>query len=190
MKLNRIILILAFASFSVSGCSNGNGSEATLSGSEATLSGSEKNEPIVAANTSKSEGDAAGKTIQLTKQDFLNKIMNYEENPNEWNYIGDKPAIIDFYAEWCGPCKIAAPVLEELAKEYKGEIYIYKVDTEVERELAAVFGIRSIPSFLFIPEDGRPTMSNGIARTPEETKEMFKQMIDEILLGENTGETL
>jgi len=78
---------------------------------------------------------------------------------------------------------MAAPVLEELAKEYEGKIHIYKVDTEKERELASVFGIRSIPAFLYVPQEGKPTMSNGIARTPEDTKVMFKNMIDELLLG-------
>ena len=126
----------------------------------------------------------AGKTVMLTKQDFLEKVMNYEKNQTEWVYEGDKPALIDFYADWCGPCKIAAPILEELAKEYEGKIHIYKVDTQKEGELASVFGIQSIPAFLFVPKDGKPTMSNGIAQTPEETKAMFRQMIDEILLGQ------
>jgi thioredoxin 1 len=125
----------------------------------------------------------SGKPVNLTKQDFLEKVMNYEKNQTEWVYEGDKPALIDFYADWCGPCRIAAPVLEELAKEYEGRIHIYKVDTEKERELAAVFGIQSIPAFLFVPKDGRPSMSRGIGQTPEATKEMFRQMIDEILLG-------
>ena len=83
---------------------------------------------------------------------------------------------------------MAAPVLEELAKEYEGKIYIYKIDTEKEKELAGVFGIRSLPSFLFVPQDGRPTMSNGIAQTTEQTKQMFKQMIDEILLGQKSDQ--
>jgi thioredoxin len=131
----------------------------------------------------------SGKTIKLTKQEFLEKVMNYEKNQSEWVYEGDKPALIDFYADWCGPCRQAAPVLEELAKEYAGEIYIYKVDTQKEQELAAVFGIRSIPAFLFVPQEGRPTMSNGIAQTPEATKAMFRQMIDEILLGKETTAT-
>jgi thioredoxin len=91
--------------------------------------------------------------INLTKADFLAKVANYETNPSEWKYLGDKPAIIDFYADWCGPCRAVAPVLEELAKEYKGQIYVYKIDTEKEQELAAVFNIRSIPSLLFVPID-------------------------------------
>jgi len=125
----------------------------------------------------------SGKTVHLNKADFLKRVMNYEKNQSEWVYEGDKPALIDFYADWCGPCRQAAPILEELAKEYEGKIYIYKIDTEKEQELASVFGIRSIPAFLFVPQEGKPTMSNGIAQTPEETKAMFKKMIDELLLG-------
>ena len=124
--------------------------------------------------------------IHLTKADFLKKIMNYEKNPQEWIYLGDKPAIIDFYADWCGPCKIAGPILEELAIEYQDEIYVYKINTDEERELAAAFGIQSIPAFLFIPQNGKPQMSNGIARSNEETKQMFKGIIDEFLLGKTS----
>lgn len=91
------------------------------------------------------------KTIELTKADFLKKIVDYKKNPEEWIYLGDKPAIIDFYASWCGPCKMVAPILEELAAEYDGQIYVYKVNTEQERELAALFNIRSIPSFCSYP---------------------------------------
>ena len=91
------------------------------------------------------------KTIHLTKEEFLKKVANYEANPTEWKYLGDKPCIIDFYADWCGPCKMVAPILDELAKEYSDKIYIYKVDTEAERELASAFGIRSIPTMIFIP---------------------------------------
>ena len=89
-------------------------------------------------------------TELLTKETFLKKVFNFEEN-KEWKFEGDKPCIIDFYADWCGPCKMVAPILEELSEEYKGKIDIYKVDTEVEQELSAAFGIRSIPSMLFCP---------------------------------------
>ncbi|MBK8946734.1 MAG: thioredoxin [Ignavibacteriae bacterium] len=99
-------------------------------------------------------------TEHLTKQTFLEKVFNYEQN-KEWNYAGELPCIIDFYADWCGPCKMVAPILEELGKEYAGKINVYKVDTEVEQELAAVFGIRSIPSLLFCPKDERPQMAQG-----------------------------
>ncbi|MEN9918424.1 MAG: thioredoxin [Bacteroidota bacterium] len=117
------------------------------------------------------------KTIELTKIDFLNKIANYEASPNEWKYLGDKPALIDFYADWCGPCKAIAPILEELATEYDGEIYIYKINTEQELELSGLFGIRSIPSLLFIPMNESPQMAQGAASKPE-----LKKAIDEILL--------
>jgi thioredoxin len=100
-------------------------------------------------------------TIHLTKEEFLKKVADYETNPKEWKYLGDKPCIIDFYADWCGPCKAVAPILEELAKEYDGQIYIYKVNTDKEQELAGAFGIRSIPSLLFVPMEGKPQMSMG-----------------------------
>ena len=117
------------------------------------------------------------KTIELTKADFLKKIVDYEKNPEEWIYLGDKPAIIDFYASWCGPCKMVAPVLEELAAEYDGQIYVYKVNTEQEQELAALFNIRSIPSFLFIPMNDNPQMAMGAM-----PKSSFKEAIDGVLL--------
>lgn len=117
------------------------------------------------------------KPTHLTKADFLTKVANYEMNNNEWVYLGDKPAIIDFYADWCGPCKAIAPVLEELAREYENDIYIYKVDTDKEQELAAAFGIRSIPTLLFVPMVGKPEMAQGAL-----PKATFKELIHTILL--------
>jgi len=116
-------------------------------------------------------------TIHLTKAEFLSKVANYEANPTEWKYLGDKPCIIDFYASWCGPCKTIAPILEDLAKEYDGQIYIYKINTEEEQELAAAFGIRSIPSILFCPMTGAPQMAQGAL-----PKDAFKQAITDVLL--------
>ena len=117
------------------------------------------------------------KTTAMTKADFLKKVADYEKNPEEWIYLGDKPAIIDFYASWCGPCKMVAPILEELAAEYDGQIYVYKVNTEQEQELAALFNIRSIPSFLFIPMNDKPQMAMGAM-----SKSSFKEAIDGVLL--------
>jgi thioredoxin len=115
-------------------------------------------------------------TIKMTTQDFKEKVFNYETE-QDWKYLGQLPAIIDFYADWCGPCKMVAPVLEELADEYEGKIVIYKVDTEAEGELAAVFGIQSIPTFLFIGADSEPMMQPGAF-----PKKVFKQVIEEKLL--------
>jgi thioredoxin 1 len=112
----------------------------------------------------------------LTKQTFLDKIFNYEVN-QEWKFEGELPAIIDFYADWCGPCKMVAPILEELSKEYEGKINIYKIDTEAEQELAAAFNIRSIPSMLFIPKEGQPQMAVGAL-----PKDALKNAISEVLL--------
>ncbi len=112
----------------------------------------------------------------LTKQTFIEKVFDYENN-KDWKFAGSKPCLIDFYADWCGPCKMVAPILEELAEEYKGKIDIYKVDTEDQVELASVFGIRSIPSLLFVPMDAQPQMAMGAL-----PKDTFRKAIDEILL--------
>jgi thioredoxin len=117
----------------------------------------------------------------LTKQTFFEKVFNYEQN-KEWKFEGDKPCLIDFYADWCGPCKMVAPILEELSEEYKDKINIYKIDTEAEQELAAAFGIRSIPSLLFVPAEGKPQMAQGALPKPA-----LKEAIDNVLLGVNAN---
>ncbi len=105
-------------------------------------------------------------TENLTKETFLKKVFNFEEN-KEWKFEGKRPVLIDFYADWCGPCKALAPILEQLSEEYGDKIDIYKIDTEAEQELAAAFGIRSIPSMLFCPLEGQPEMANGALPKPE-----------------------
>lgn len=114
--------------------------------------------------------------IQLTTQDFKDKIFDYTKE-REWKYKGVLPAIIDFYADWCGPCKMVAPVLEDLSNDYADKLVIYKVDTEIEQELSAVFGIQSIPTFLFIPLQEEPSLQPGALH-----KNQFRQIIEDYLL--------
>lgn len=113
----------------------------------------------------------------LTKEEFLTKIADYRQGAKEWKYLGNKPAIIDFYADWCGPCKALAPVYEELSNEYDGKVDFYKINTEVEQELSAAFAIRSIPTILFIPLIGQPQIAQGAL-----PKQKFKEIIDSVLL--------
>lgn len=111
----------------------------------------------------------------LTKDTFKEKVFNYEIN-KEWKYEGTRPAIIDFYADWCGPCKMVAPILEELKTEYGEKLDIFKIDTEAERELSMAFGIQSIPSLLFIPLEGQPQMAMGAL-----PKDTFRKAINDVL---------
>lgn len=112
----------------------------------------------------------------LTKETFMKKVFDFEKN-KDWKFEGDKPCIIDFYADWCNPCKMVAPVLEELSEEYKGKVDIYKVNTEEEQELSAAFGIRSIPSILFCPQNEKPQMATGAL-----PKKAFEEIIKDTLL--------
>jgi thioredoxin 1 len=114
-------------------------------------------------------------TEHLTKTAFQSKVFDFEKN-KEWKYAGDLPAIIDFYADWCGPCKMVAPVLEDLSKEYEGKLRVYKVNTEEEQELSGAFGISSIPSILFVPMDGQPQMAQGAL-----PKTTLKNVIKDVL---------
>lgn len=117
----------------------------------------------------------------MTTQDFKDKIFNYDTE-KEWSYDGPLPAIIDFYADWCAPCRMVAPLLEELSEEYNDRLVIYKVNTETEQELATVFGIRSIPTFLFIPVQGEPLLEPGAF-----PKNVFREIIEERLLPQSTA---
>lgn len=122
-------------------------------------------------------GNNGEKTVHLTKAEFLKNVVDYENNVNEWKYLGDKPAIIDFYANWCGPCKRLSPILEEIAAEYDGEVIIYKVNVDEERDIATAFGIRSLPTLFFVPTQGNPSVVEGFL--PKE--ELYKAMNATIL---------
>lgn len=115
----------------------------------------------------------------LNKQEFLEKVYNYEKYPSEWKFQAKRPCLIDFYATWCGPCKTMAPLLEEVAKLYEGKIDVYKIDVDVEKELSAVFGIRSIPTFLFCPVGAQPQIAQGAM-----PKEVLLKAIKDVLLKE------
>lgn len=166
MRLKKFILSAMAALVLVGGCTGAkakNG-EQEIAGDKQELKTNNYNKKMA-------------KTINLTRDEFLSKVANYEANPQEWKYLGDKPCLIDFYADWCGPCKMVAPILEELAAEYADDIYIYKIDTEAEQQLAAEFGIRSIPSLLFVPMEGQPQMAQGAL-----PKDALKNAIAEVLL--------
>lgn len=124
------------------------------------------------------EKASKGEVVVLNKADFLTKVFDYEKNQDKWVYEGDKPCIIDFYADWCGPCKKVSPILTELAGVYKDDIVIYKINVDKEKELAATFGIQSIPTFLFIPAEGVPQVAMGAL-----PREEFVKQIDSYLLG-------
>jgi thioredoxin len=121
---------------------------------------------------------AETKVIYLTSEEFKKKVFNYEKGGDNWKFEGKNPCIVDFYADWCRPCKMIAPIMEELAGTYKDKIVVYKVNTDKEKEVAGAFNIRSIPSLLFCPKDGKPQMIVG-----GHAKEDYVKMIDEILLG-------
>jgi len=165
-KIGYISVLIIFLFAGCNGNTNGEkGNTSTKSSANVTEGGSKKSE------------SATGKPEHLTEQTFKLKVMDYEKNPQQWIFEGDMPAIVDFYADWCKPCRMIAPILEELAVEYEGKIKIYKVDTEAQRELAAIFGITSLPTVLFIPMQGKPSSQKGAL-----PKESYKKIIDEFLL--------
>ena len=133
----------------------------------------------VASQSANGESQASatsGKVNYLTTADFKKKVMDYKAHPEEWVYEGARPAVIDFYATWCRPCKMMSPIVEQLAKDYAGKMDFYKVDIDKEQELASVFGIQSIPTFLFIPMKGKPTAQMGAMQ-----KEEFEKIIKEVM---------
>lgn len=165
MKRVKIILPLLLVASAITACG------ASSSKAEDTNDTNKRDSAIESKKVDKTY------TISLTKEEFLKKVVDYRSNPDEWLYIGDKPAIVDFWAEWCVYCRKLAPVLEELAKEYEGQIYIYKVNTEQEKEIASTFGIRSLPTLLFAPIGDTPQVIQGAAPKAE-----LKKIIDEVLL--------
>lgn len=168
--MKRLFLTLASAAILISACGNQKSGATQNNLNEASIS------------TTSNKAPATKNSELLTKEQFIAKVWDYNKSPKEWKYLGNKPAIIDFYADWCGPCKIAAPILEEIGAEYAGKVQIYKIDTEKERELAQVFGITGIPAFLYIPANGKPVMMSGIGRSKEDTKKMFIENIEKYLL--------
>lgn len=136
------------------------------------------------AQNSRDNGRA--KTIKLDKRSFLKRVANYEDSPTVWKYLGDKPAVIDFYADWCGPCRRLAPLLDELAAEYEGRVYIYKVNVDDQKEIAQAFGITSLPTIVFIPMQGNPSAGTGFL-----PKEILRNAINELLpsKAETNGQT-
>ena len=163
--MKQLLFILSFVLLGFQGCTAKNQENGTSGSGE------------VSQTTTSENGSSL-----ITKEQFLKEVWNYNDSPNDWKFLGEKPVIIDFYADWCGPCRTASPILEEIANEYAGKIKVYKIDTQKERELASVFGIQSIPAFLYIPVEGKPVMTAGIGRTKDETKNMFVENIQKYLL--------
>ena len=168
MKKYSMIGIMAFAMLVFAGCGNQDSSGAKADES---------------AGITSDEQEPAGNDIKpeyLTAKMFKEKIWNYESNPEQWVYNGDLPCVVDFYADWCKPCKMVAPIMDDLADYYDGKVRIYKVNTDEQQELAAVFQVRSIPSILFAPMDGKPAMQAGAM-----SKEDYIRIIDEYVLKVN-----
>lgn len=168
MKRLSAIIILAI-SFGILGCGNIQGNQ------------------HADKSTIENDGEVTGKETPdeetpeyLTYETFKEKVWDFEKNSNEWIYKGDVPCVIDFYADWCKPCKMVAPIMDELAIKYKGKVKIYKINTDKEKKLAGVFGIKSIPSVLFSPVDGRPKMQTGAL-----PKAGYIKIIEDELLNQN-----
>ncbi len=158
------VLLVFFLAANLMACTNSNGSE--------------NNDNKANSEVSKDGKKTSNAQVEfLTYDDFLKKVWNFEANPQEWIYEGDVPCVIDFYADWCGPCKRVAPIMDELAKEFDGELKVYKINVDKEKQLASVFRVRSIPSVLFVPKTGKPQMQTGAF--PKET--YFKVVKEQLL---------
>ncbi len=175
-KLGTITLVALFA-FSTISC-NSNAAEQSNKGEKTAQTAETSNLSNPAPNETQ-----GGKVIVLTEAEFKKQIWDYDANPQAWDYKGELPAVIDFYADWCGPCKRVAPIMAKLAKEYEGKINIYKVNTDQNRELSSVFGIRSIPSILFIPKNEQPAMQAGAMQ-----EDQYRQIFEDFVLGKKKQE--
>lgn len=176
MKKN--VCLYAMMALAFMGCSQNNKKQEGISKGLPSRVESESKAEKVGQSVAGSSNQSAsvGKVQVLTASDFRKKIMDYESHPEEWVFAGSRPAIIDFYATWCGPCKMMAPIVESFARKYAGKVDFYKVDIDQEPELASVFGIRSIPTFLFIPMKDNPTIQMGAMQ-----KEDFEEIIGKMM---------
>jgi len=169
--MNRLSLVFALVfTFALFSCTNTEGSQ-------------ENKNVVVQEKENESTNDSdedVTKPEYLTYETFKEKVWDFEENPESWVYKGDTPCVIDFYADWCKPCKMVAPIMDEMAEKYDGKVKIYKIDTDKEKQLASVFRIRSIPSVLFIPKDGEPMMQTGAL-----PRDSYIEIIESNLLKEN-----
>lgn len=171
----RIYVVMAMAALLLAGCSQNN--KANVQDKQVVNSSVDASLGKDTGYSSRSsDGKPIGKVLYIMASDFKKKVMDYEAHPTEWVFAGDKPAVIDFYATWCRPCKMMSPIVEELAKQYRGKVDFYKVDVDQEKELASVFDIQSIPTFLFVPANGQPTVHMGAL-----DKKGFENMITQIL---------
>lgn len=173
-----LVSVMAISFGTLSSCNNVNSksndtTEIKKENTENTETNKEEPVAVGLKGEVKEENTATGKVITLTTADFKKLIFDYENGEN-WKYNGTRPAVIDFYADWCRPCKMVAPIMDELAKEYKGKVDIYKLDVDAEGEVASVFGIQSIPSILYIPVSGEPQMGVGAMPKEEYVKEIEK----------------
>ena len=158
--MRKLFLIMVVAAVAITGCSQ-----------------NKKSTPGSQVNRTVSKVEVGAKVNDLTTADFKKKVMDFEKHPQDWVFQGTRPVIVDFYATWCHPCKMTAPIVEELAKDYAGKIDFYKVDIDKEQELAAAFGIQSIPTFLFIPVKGNPTVQMGAMQKAD-----FEKIIKGVLI--------